>query len=58
MYSRDITPVRMRTVTAEMAMMASTEGMGVGNVYDKHKDAILSFVGRKGVLVFLFTGKM
>ena len=48
----------MRTVTAETAMMASAEGMGIGNVYDKHKVAILSFVGRKGVLVFLSTGKM
>ena len=42
--------------------MASAEGMGVGNVYDEHKDAILSFVGRKGVLVevlvLLPTGKM
>ena len=45
-------------MTTETAMMASAEGMGVGNVYDKHKDAILSFVGRKGVLMFLPTGKM
>ena len=50
-------PVRTHTVTAEMAMMASAEGMGFGNVYDKHKDAILSFVGRKGMLVLLPTGK-
>ena len=47
----------MRTMTAETAMMASAEGMGVGNVYNKHKDAILSFVGHKGVLVFFPTGK-
>ena len=46
-------------MTTEAAMMASAEaceGMGFGNVYDEHKDAILSFVGHKGVLVLPPTG--
>lgn len=44
-YSHDkyTTPARMRTMTAEMAVIhvASAERMGFGDVYDKHKDAIL-----------------
>ena len=41
----------------ETAMMASAERMGFRNVYDEQKDAVLSFVGRKDVLVLLPTGK-
>ena len=39
-------------MTAETATMASAEGMGFGNIYDKHIDAILSFLGRKGSASF------
>ena len=41
----------------ETAMMASAERMGFGNVYDEQEDAVLSFVGRKDVLVLLSTGE-
>ena len=41
----------------EMAMMASAERMGLGNVYDEQKDSVLSFVGHKYVLVLLSTVK-
>ena len=47
----------MASETVETTMMASAERMGFGIVYDEQKDAVLSFVGRKDVLVLLPTGK-
>ena len=47
----------MASETVETAMMASAEKIGFGNVYDEQKDALLSFVGHKDVLVLLSTGK-
>ena len=42
---------------AEMAIMASAERMGPGNVFDELKYPVLSFVGHKYVLVLLPTVK-
>ena len=57
MYSSDKYSTPARTVMAETTMIASAERMGFGNIYDKHKDAILSFLGHKYVLVLLPTEK-
>ena len=47
----------MASETVETVMMTGAEGMGFGNVYDEQEDAVISFVGRKDVLVLLPTGK-
>ena len=57
MYSHDqySTPARTHAATDTLAptLSSTAERMGLGNVYDKQKDFVLSFVGHRYVLVLL-----